>query len=118
MKLPNAERAVIDMEKLHDYCLNSNHPKGKYKARVFLEKLELKADDVERLREMVLEAISQKEAMAKDPSTCGQRFYVDFGYERRLLYVVMQASVRSVWMIRNDEAFPRLTSCFILQRRF
>jgi len=25
MKLPNAENAVVDIEKLRDYCLNVNH---------------------------------------------------------------------------------------------
>jgi hypothetical protein len=29
MRLPNAEYAVVDIEKLHDYSLNPNHPEGK-----------------------------------------------------------------------------------------
>ncbi len=49
MKLPNAENAVIDIKKLRDYCLNPNHPEGKHKARVFLEKLDIGRDDAERL---------------------------------------------------------------------
>ncbi len=47
MKLPNAENAVIDIKKLRDYCLNPNHPEGKHKARVFLEKLDIGRDDAE-----------------------------------------------------------------------
>ena len=35
MKLPNADRAVIDAAKLRGYCLNADHPRGKQKARVF-----------------------------------------------------------------------------------
>jgi hypothetical protein len=62
MKLPNAERAVIDIKKLRDYSLNPNHPEGKHKARVFMEKLGLKADDAERLRELIVEAILVEEA--------------------------------------------------------
>jgi hypothetical protein len=32
MKLPNGDRADIPLEKLLNYCLNPNHPSGKYKA--------------------------------------------------------------------------------------
>ena len=56
MKLPNAERAVIDIKKLRDYCLNPNHPEGKHKAHVFFEKLEFTADDAERLRELIMKS--------------------------------------------------------------
>ena len=56
MRLPNAEHAAIDIEKLKDYCLNPEHPKGKHKARVFYEKLGLTRNDAELLRELVLES--------------------------------------------------------------
>jgi hypothetical protein len=35
MKLPNAESAIIAIEKLRNYCLDPEHPRGKHKARVF-----------------------------------------------------------------------------------
>ena len=35
MKLPNAENAYVDLRKLADYCLDSEHERGKHKARVF-----------------------------------------------------------------------------------
>lgn len=113
MKLPNAERAVVDIEKLRDYSLNPNHPKGKHKARVFQAALGLKADNAERLREMIIEAILVSEARAQQPTTYGQRFVVDFhvtGFDK---FVATTVTVRSAWIIRNDEDFPRLTSCFI-----
>ena len=31
-RLPNAERAVVDVEKLRSYCLNLGHPRGQHKA--------------------------------------------------------------------------------------
>lgn len=114
MKLPNAEQAVIDIEKLRDYSLNLNHPKGKHKARVFLAALGLKADDAERLREMIMEAILISEARAQESTPYGQRFVVDFyvtGFDK---FVTTTITMRSAWIIRNDEDFPRLTSCFIL----
>jgi hypothetical protein len=33
--LPNADEAVIDPEKLRDYLLSTEHPHGRFKARVF-----------------------------------------------------------------------------------
>ncbi|HEX8843828.1 MAG TPA: hypothetical protein VF791_04255 [Pyrinomonadaceae bacterium] len=114
MKLPNAERALIDIEKLRDYSLNPNHPKGKHKARVFLAALGLKADDAETLREKVMEAILISEAREQQPTPYGRRFIVDFyltGFEK---FVATTVTVRSAWMIRNGEDFPRLTSCYIL----
>ena len=78
MKLPNAERAVIDIEKLRDYSLNPNHPKGKHKARVFLAALGLKASDAERLREKIMEAILISEASEQQPTSYGRRFVVEF----------------------------------------
>jgi hypothetical protein len=33
MLIPNAENAVVDIRKLRDYCLNSEHNTGKHKAR-------------------------------------------------------------------------------------
>ena len=117
MKLPNAERAVIDIKKLRDYSLNPNHPEGKHKARVFLEKLDFTVDDAERLRELIMEAILRVDATEQQPSPHGRRFYVDFHVKRSEKYVQMGATIRTAWIIRNDEDFPRLTTCFIPRRR-
>lgn len=36
MKLPNGQAAVVEIEKFREYCLSSDHPRGRHKARVFL----------------------------------------------------------------------------------
>jgi hypothetical protein len=78
MKLPNAENAVVDIAKLRDYCLNSNHhPEGKHKARAFLEKLGLERDDPELLRQAILEAILKTDAVEQNATEYGRRFVVD-----------------------------------------
>lgn len=115
MKLPNAENAVIDIAKLRDYSLNPNHPVGKHKARVFLEKLGIARNDAERLREQILEAVLTGEATEGKPTAYGRRFVVDFQIrvDEQFKFVLSHATIRSAWIIRNDEDFPRLTSCFI-----
>ena len=54
MKLPNSDRAVVEIAKLRDYCLNPEHPHGKHKARVFAAALGLTADQAETLRDELL----------------------------------------------------------------
>ncbi len=54
MKLPNGERAAVDLEKLTDYCLNPDHPRGKHKARVFLGACGFAAENAELMREQLL----------------------------------------------------------------
>lgn len=54
MKLPNAERAFVDLAKLRDYSLSAEHKEGKRKARVFAAAWDLGSDDAEWLREELL----------------------------------------------------------------
>lgn len=35
MKLPSGEQAIIDLRKISDYCLSSEHEDGRHKAHVF-----------------------------------------------------------------------------------
>jgi hypothetical protein len=113
MKLPNAENAVVDITKLCDYCLNPSHPEGKHKARRFKEKLGFEANDADRLRQAILEAILEVGATERRPSSYGRRFTVDFELSvPEGKYILSTALIRTAWIIRNDEDFPRLTTCF------
>jgi hypothetical protein len=113
MKLPNAEKAVIDIAKLRDYSLNPNHPEGKHKARVFQAKLGIGRNDAERLRQVILEAILKADAIEQKPTLYGRRFFVDFEVSwPEGKFILSTALVRTAWIIRNDEGFPRLTTCF------
>jgi hypothetical protein len=116
MKLPNAENAFVDIAKLRDYSLNPNHPEGKHKARAFLEKLSISRNDAELLRKLILGAILMAEAKEQKPTQYGRRFVVDFELQRGVGVVLYRAVVRTAWIIRNDEDFPRLTTCFNLRR--
>ena len=112
MKLPNAENAVVDIVKLRDYCLNPNHPEGKHKARAFREKLGFERNDAELLRQSILEATLEGEAIEQQATEHGRRFVMDFEIQRGVGVVMYSAVVRTAWIIRNDEDFPRLTTCF------
>jgi len=118
MKLPNAENAFVDIAKLRDYCLNPNHPEGKHKAHIFQEKIGFGQNDAERLRQLILQEILTVEAREESPTAYGRRFVVDFmiRVDEQFKYVLSFVTIRSAWIIRNEEDFPRLTTCFIFKR--
>lgn len=110
MKLPNAERAIVDIAKLRDYCLNFDHPRGQHKARVFAAALGLTATDAQTLREALLAAARTYDATSSEQDDYGQRYVLDFTMSSS----TGEAMVRSVWIVRHDEDFPRLTTCYVL----
>ena len=110
MKLPNADRAVVEIAKLRDYCLSPDHPRGRNKARVFASALGLTARHAEFLRTALSEAAVREDATPTDRDEFGQRFVVDFG----MTGPAGTGRVRCSWIIRTNENFPRLTRCYVL----
>ena len=53
MTIPHADRAMVDIRKLRDYCLNPLHDEGQHKARVFAAALGITIADAEVLRDML-----------------------------------------------------------------
>jgi hypothetical protein len=109
MKLPNGERAIVDVRKLSDYCLSPQHPRGRNKARVFAS-VGIREADAEELRAALIAAARDGDAQHGAPSVHGQRYTLDFGFARLDKSVV----IRSTWIVRMDEDVPRLTSCYVL----
>ncbi|MCA1566093.1 MAG: hypothetical protein LC803_10745 [Acidobacteria bacterium] len=108
-KLPHGERAVVEIEKLREYSLNSLHSRGKHKARVFQAALGLTLADADWLRKRLLQAAHEEEASDGMPSPFGMKYVIDFNVSRGGLSTV----VRSSWIIEHGTDFPRLTSCYI-----
>jgi hypothetical protein len=111
MKLPNSAAAFIDPDKLRDYSLNPHHPRGKHKARLFTAILGLTQDDTALLLSTIQDAIHHYDAVPGLLNEYGQRYIVDFPIARNQ----NTAQVRTVWIIRVGEDFPRLVSCYILR---
>jgi hypothetical protein len=109
MKLPNGERAIVDIRKLERYCLNPDHPRGRNKARVFAS-IGIRQADAAELRTALLAAAFNAEAQLGTATIHGQRYIVDFS----LVRPARIASIRSTWIVRIDEDLPRLTSCYVL----
>jgi hypothetical protein len=110
MLIPNAEKAVVDIRKLRDYCLNPEHNDGKHKARIFLSILGMTADNAEELRQILLEVVQAHEARLGRQDEFGQRYRLDFTIE----WQNRSATLRSGWIIERDSEIPRLTTCYPL----
>jgi len=108
MRLP--PDAFVDLMKLEDYCLCPTHPEGKHKARVFQSALGITAADAVWLQDEILAAALREECNPGRNSAHGQRYTVDFSVRRNS----SEARIRSAWIVRSGETFPRLSSCYVL----
>lgn len=110
MRLPNPERTQIDPAKLAGYCLNPEHRDGRHKARVFASALGLTAQDAPVLRKALLLATLTGDAVLKKETPHAPLYQVDFVMDHH----GRSAAIRSAWIVRADEGFPRLVSCYVL----
>jgi len=60
--MPSGDAAIVDVQKLTDYCLNREHDRGKHKARVFA-KLGFTVESAEELRAALLNAAATGNAL-------------------------------------------------------
>jgi hypothetical protein len=109
-RLPNPDRAIINVDKLAGYCLNPEHQDGQHKARVFKSALNLVIEDVEVLRTALLKAVHNQMAIPTKHNSYRQKYIIDF----EMNHSGKTAKVRSAWIVRNDENFPRLVTCHVL----
>jgi hypothetical protein len=108
-RLPNAQAAILDIRKLSGYSLNSEHPRGKNKARVFRRVLAIGHDDAVWLRQAILDAVVDADAFEDDITAFGTHWRADI----RLTRHDRQAVVRTLWMIRTGDSVPRFISCWV-----
>jgi len=109
VKLPNSQRAFVDLTKLRDYSLNPEHESGGHKARVFRAALGLTIDDAQWLRAELLRIAREGEARFGEVSHFGQKYVID----ATLTLNERTAIVRTAWIIENGKDFPRLITCYV-----
>jgi len=108
VKLPGAERAVVDPAKVRDYLLSSAHAIGRFKARFFLglgyspENWQALVRDLERHAE-------EGSATRGERSAYGQKFQVRgrlVGPNGR------DAEIITIWIVLTGEDVPRFVTAF------
>ncbi len=113
MNLPNADHAVVDVRKLRDYVLNTEHQRGRHKARVFASTFGIKVDDAEAFRGYLLQAAKLQDVIVGDVGDYGTQYRMDI----KFTWNEKSDDIRITWFVRIDEDFPRLVSCFVRLKR-
>lgn len=113
MRLPNGNRAVVEVRKLAEYCLNPDSPRGRHKAQVFAMVLGLTAADARTLRTKLLAVARTGDALLGERDTYGQRYTIDF----TMVTTVGRATIRSGWIVLRGMREPRLTTCYVAKRK-
>lgn len=86
------------------------HEEGKHKTRVFASALGFTEGIYFVLRDEILSAVLKEAATLTRKISYGVLWQVDF----HMTYLNKSATVRTGWIIRNNEDFPRLTTCFVI----
>ena len=74
MIVENADKAVIDIRKLKDYCLSKSHPRGRHKAKIFKKTINFDAKDVNKLKLLLHNAINNSDAKFLFQDKFGKRY--------------------------------------------
>jgi hypothetical protein len=108
LRIPNADRAFIDPEKLHEYLLSRNHPVGRFKAAFFLA-LGYSAETWRQLENDLRSQHLSRDATAEESTGYGKKYTI----RATLVGPSSQsAEVVTVWVVRTGEDFPRFVTAY------
>jgi len=107
-RLPNAEKAIIEAEKLRGYVLSFTHPVGRFKA-AFFHRLGYSAENWEAFEQSLRELILSEDVTEAEESQYGQKFIVEgpvTGFSGKTVQIV------TVWVILKEESIPRFVTAY------
>jgi hypothetical protein len=108
--LPNCDRALIDPRKVIGYSLDPEHEEGRHKAHLFDSLVGINRENAKLLLDAIQNAAVSGEAIVGKLDKYGQRYLIDFAFAGP----GGTARLRSAWIVRSGEDFPRLVACYIL----
>jgi hypothetical protein len=106
VKIPFAERAVVEGEKVREYLLSATHPVGRFKA-AFFSLLGYTDEKWPELQRDLLQIAVRGDAVQGKFSRFGNKYEVPAiltGPSGR------SAAVLTVWIVRHGEEIPRLVT--------
>jgi len=108
MRLPNANLALVERQKIVEYLLNREHPDNGGKADFFMA-LGFRANDWETMS-AALRALAINFSVSRSmESEHGKKYIVDGAIETPVGKAPM---VRTVWIIDTGETIPRLVTAY------
>lgn len=108
MRLPNAELARIDKEKLTDYLLSPSHPVGRSKAR-FFRSLGFGESNLEELERSILSIARVEEVAETLPSLYGTKYVIDGIIQ---VPAGIEVNLRTIWIIESGDTRPRFVTAY------
>jgi len=107
--LPNNANPQGIESKLINYSLNFNHESGKHKAKLFKDLLGITLESVNQLITIIKDGIKTNEISEITVNDFGIKYTVEIAVENQSkIYPIV-----TVWIIKNDEYFPDLVTCYI-----
>jgi hypothetical protein len=107
-KLPNAERAIIDAEKLYNYVLSATHPVGRFKA-AFFRQFGYSAENWKVFERSLRDFILEEEAREIEETQYGKKYIVE-GLLSSPSGRTLQ--ITTVWVTLRDESVPRFITAY------
>lgn len=111
MKLPNAENAVVEREKVADYLLNVAHRYGASKA-VFFQEFGFRLDEWEQLADALREHGQAYEVTKTKVTPFGPRYEIDGELNTP---DGQSPRIRTVWQLDHGQTAPRLITAHPLE---
>lgn len=108
VKLPNADRAIVDLNKVTEYLLNAAHPDNGGKAQ-FFEALGFSLSDSARLVAALRRLAVTGDVALHVESAHGAKYVVDGQFDSP---VGKRPVVRAVWIIDKGQDLPRLVTAY------
>ena len=108
MKIPNANSAVVDREKISEYLLNREHADNGGKADFFIA-LGFSLNEWEMLAESLRRLATISEVSQSMESPHGKKYIVDGQIETP---AGKTPAVRTVWIVDTGESIARLVTAY------
>jgi hypothetical protein len=107
LRVPNAEAARVDLEKVTGYLLSETHPIGKVKAK-FFKGLGFVPELPGELVWALLDVARSHEVVDQVVTSFGTKYVVDGVVRGR----TDSAQVRTVWLVETGGLEPRLVTAY------
>jgi hypothetical protein len=104
MRLPDAERAIVEKGKIERYLFSTTHLQGRHKQRVFAAA----GYNVQSLTEALLRLARESDDAEELPSSFGRKFAIRGRLSTRSGSLV----VTTIWMLREGEPPPYFVTAY------